>query len=355
MSAIAPDAVARFRTDLERVAECTVAPDDVLALAVSGGPDSMAMLALAAAAFPGQVIAATVDHGLRASASEEAAMVAAWCGAADIPHTTLALDMPIGPTAIHEQARAKRYDLLARWALEAGAAMLATAHHADDQAETFLMRAVRGSGIAGLSGIRARRALAVRENRAGDQCGPFVAVHDEWLLPLVRPLLDWRRTELRAIAERCVLPFVDDPSNTDARFERSEVRRLLGERPWLNAAKLARAAAHVHEAQVALEAMQDWLWTTRRLPFDDAGSAREVRLDMAGLPRELKRRLARVAIEVVCSINALRARPREIATARLEPLLDAVERGRSATQADVLVSRQGTVWHFREAPPRRSA
>ncbi|WP_339501760.1 tRNA lysidine(34) synthetase TilS, partial [Pseudomonas canadensis] len=139
-----------------------------IALAVSGGPDSMAMLALAAAAFPGQVHAATVDHRLRAAAAAEARMVAAWCANAGVPHTTLVVAEPIGPGSVQARARAVRYELLLPWAAEIGASCLATAHHADDQAETFLMRAALGSGVAGLAGIRARQR---REVVAPGRCG----------------------------------------------------------------------------------------------------------------------------------------------------------------------------------------
>ena len=348
-----PALVERFRGDVARKLGHSLLPDEQIALAVSGGPDSMAMLLLAAAAFPGCLIAATVDHRLRPEAVDEAAMVARWCAAAGVPHATLVVDTAIGPTAIHERARHLRYDLLARWALDANAACVATAHHADDQAETFLMRAARGSGPAGLAGIRPCRALKVTDGHPGYPVGGVVAVGDWWTVPLIRPLLDWRSAELRALATAAAVPFVDDPSNADDRFERSRVRKMLAEQPWLDAAQLAKAAAHAGEAHAALEAMESWLWRTRKaVPPDAVDSDYQQWLDFADLPRELRRRLARSAIADVKLVNGIM--PDFDRATNIEPLLDAVEQGRAATQAGVLVSRSGDIWHFRGAPPRRS-
>ncbi|MGL1617815.1 ATP-binding protein, partial [Vibrio parahaemolyticus] len=89
--------------------------------------------------------------------------------------------------------------------------------HADDQAETFLMRAARGSGVAGLAGIRARHRREI---------------------DLVRPLLGWRVSELRALAVAAAVPFVDDPSNADPHYDRTRFRALLRDTPWLDAAQL---------------------------------------------------------------------------------------------------------------------
>lgn len=317
------DPVARFAADLARILPEGLARGEPLALAVSGGPDSMAMLWLAQAALPGRVIAATVDHGLRPAAAAEAALVAAACARLGIPHATLRPEQPIGGGNFHAAARAARYALLGRWAVRAGARALATAHHADDQAETFLMRAVRGSGPAGLAGVRARRA--------------------EGELTVIRPVLDWRRTELAEVVAHNRLSFVTDPSNTDDRFERARVRRLLADQPWLDPAGLAHAARHAGEADRALADAVDWLWRTRRVP--PAAPATELWLDMTDLPRELRRRLTRDGIRAI--------RGDFDAAANIEPLLDALEAGRAATQADVLVTPRHGVWRFAPAPPRR--
>lgn len=326
--ALPEDAVARFRRDLDRALGQPLAPDARLALAVSGGADSMALLALASTALPGRVIAATVDHGLRAAAADEAAMVAAWCADAGVPHATLTADRTIGPSDIQAEARALRYDLLTRWATAAGAAVIATAHHADDQAETFLMRLARGSGPAGLAGIRARRALGT--------------------LTLVRPLLGWRRAALRALVEAAGVPFVDDPSNRDTRFERVRVRQLLAEQAWLDPVNLARAATHAAEADAALGERADRLWLDHAT-VSDHGS---VEVALPDVPRELRRRIARRAIAQVRASAAI-TRPAFDSASNVESLLDALEGGTSATQAGVMASSKRGIWHFRPAPPRR--
>nr|WP_299913821.1 tRNA lysidine(34) synthetase TilS [Sphingomonas bacterium] len=333
MNAPDPALVARFRRAFGTVSGRAPGANERIALAVSGGPDSMAMLALAAAAFPGQVVAATVDHGLRPESADEAAMVAGYCAEIGVTHAILRITIP--PEAsdnLQSWARQERYALLRRWAVEAGAATLATAHHADDQAETFLMRAARGSGLSGLAAIRARQEIRV---------GAAV-------LAIVRPLLDWRGVALRAVAEAAAIPFVDDPSNADDRFDRTRFRALLRAAPWIDSGLVARAAAHLAEADAELRALIDLLWDERALVRGGA-----IELSIAGLPREARRRLARRSIAAVRADTASEAPDWSDAT-NIEPLLDSLEAGKSATQAGVMASAKGDIWHFREAPARRS-
>ena len=319
-------AIARFGQDLTRA--CGVAPAGPVLLAVSGGPDSMAMLVLAHAANRGRIAVATVDHGLRADAVAEAALVADWCAAHRLPHRTLVPAVPIAGASLQAQARGARYALLAAHARAIGAACIATAHHADDQAETFLMRAARGSGLAGLAGVRMRTVIEE------------VAV--------VRPLLDWRRAELRAIVRRLDVPFVDDPANADPRHDRTRFRRLLDANEWLDPPNLARAAAALAEVDADVRAAVDWLWEAHAVVEGDA-----VRIRHEGLPRELRRRLARRAIGVVRDAAGIDAPAWSDAT-NIEPLLDRLAAGQRATQAGVAVSPSGGEWRFRGAPPRRS-
>lgn len=316
----------RFRHDLIRTLGHE--PRGALLVAVSGGPDSMAMLTLAAAAFAGRVHAVTVDHQLRAEAAAEAAMVADHCVRLGVPHATLVPAEAITGASIQAAARHARYALLAAHARAIGAAVLATAHHVDDQAETFLMRAARGSGIAGLAGVR-----------------PCTTIDG---ITVIRPLLDWRRAELRAIVRRADVPFVDDPSNHDPAHDRTRFRRLLDANEWLGPPQIARSAAALAEADGDVRAIVDWLWVSRAV---HAGQM--VRVDMADLPRELTRRLARRAIGLVIDTAGIAA-PRWSESANIEALLDALEAGKRATQAGVVVSPQGSEWRFRPAPARRT-
>ena len=326
-------AVARFRADLLALGVAPTAGGPI-ALAVSGGADSMAMLWLANAAFPGAVIAATVDHGLRAEAAAEAAMVGDWCQSVGVPHATLTVAAPITGSSIQAGARGARYALLRDWALAADAVAIATAHHADDQAETFLMRAARGSGIAGLAGIRARREMLAASDRP---------------IAIVRPLLGWRRDALRALAEAQGVPFVDDPSNTDEAFDRVRFRRILADTPDLKVEALAASATYAAEMEATLAAIADAEWLRRR-----RWDAPPVLVEIGGLPRDIRRRIARAAITAVRNDGAI-ARPDWHDAVNIEPLLDALDAGRAATQAGVVVRPDGTLWHFAPAPPRRSS
>lgn len=348
----APDCaiVARFRDDVTQVLGRVVLPAEPVALAVSGGADSMAMLALAASAFPGQVIAATMDHRLRSAAADEAAMVAAYCATIGVPHVTLYPAAPIDPTNVQAGARLARYQALQQWAAAAGATLLATAHHADDQAETFLMRAARGSGVAGLAGVRAQQRCEVHLPDTSAETATDVHPID-----LIRPLLGWRAAALRAIVVAQGIPYVDDPSNVDPRYDRSHFRQLLAANPVLDPVQLARAASHADEADAALRTVAAWLWDTRRLvPRDVADPDGQTWIDMTDLPRELKRRLCRSAIASVRRAKGI-TRPDFSDATNIESLLDSLDEGKSATQAGVMVRKSRGIWRFYAAPARRSA
>ena len=304
--------VARFRADLEAL---TGGPPDRLGVAVSGGPDSLALLLLAGAAYPGRVHAATVDHGLRPEGAAEAAFVAGLCGQLGIPHATLCAGMR-ETSNVQAAARARRYALLAQWAGEIGAAFLATAHHLDDQAETLVMRLSRGAGLSGLSAIRAVNAT------------------------IVRPLLGWRRQELAAIVRAAGIEPVADPSNADERFDRVRVRRRLAETDWLAPEPLARSAGALAEADAALEWMTERLWRERVEAVPDGFT-----LDPGGLPAELRRRLV---LAILAAMG--RPAPRGEAVTRLLVTLGA---GGSATLAEVRCAG-GALWRFTPAPPRRA-
>jgi tRNA(Ile)-lysidine synthase len=317
MNIALPERIARFRADLAALAGPAPA---AFGVAVSGGPDSLALLLLAAEAFPGQVEAATVDHRLRPESAAEAAFVHEICAARAIPHATLT-----GPPVtgnIQSGARALRYRLLGDWARERGLAFLLTAHHRDDQAETLLMRLQRGAGLAGLAGIRPRAKIEG--------------------LTVLRPLLGWPRAELAGIVAAAGLVPVDDPSNRDEDYDRARLRRQLAGTGWLDAAALARSAAALAEAETALD------WAVERLIAERTDSAQTgLTFDPSDLPAELRRR----ALLRLLALLVPAGPPRGDAVQRLLAALDA---GETATLAGVKCAG-GQVWRLSPAPPRRDS
>jgi len=321
MPAPSPQLVERFRRDLEAL---TPGPGP-LAVAVSGGPDSLALLLLARAAFPGRVQAATVDHGLRAESAAEAAMVERCCAALGVPHRVLRVAVAGGGEGLQAAARRARYIALGGWMAEAGIAALLTAHHADDQAETLLMRLLRGSGVAGLAGVRARIPLP----------GAGGGMH------LLRPLLGWRRDALAAIVRAAGLEPVDDPSNADEAYDRARIRRRLAEAPWLDPAAIARSAAALADAEDALDTMARRSFAERT--EEEADGALVLR--PGGIPAEILRRVTLLCLRRI----APEAAPRGEA---LTALVGRLRSDGVATLAGIKCSG-GETWRFVPAPPRR--
>jgi tRNA(Ile)-lysidine synthase len=308
----------RLRGDLERLSG---AYPGKLGVAVSGGPDSLALLILAASAFPEWVEAATVDHGLRRDSRGEAGFVADICARLDVPHEILEVEVAAADEGLQAAARDARYAALEAWAVRRDIPFILTAHHADDQAETLLMRLQRGAGLAGLAGVRPKRALGNAT--------------------ILRPLLGWRRSELAMIVEQAGIEPVQDPSNRDPRFDRVRMRGRLTEAPWLDAQALARSAGALAESEDALAWMTERLWRERaeRTP-------KAVLLDACGLPPELIRRLLLRALHESAPDARLRGE-------KVQRLMQALGEGRTATLAGVKCSG-GQHWRFEPAPPRSS-
>ena len=211
-------------------------------IAVSGGPDSTALLVMAsewAARRGARLFAATVDPGLRPESASEAAGVAALAARLGVPHATLAWEGPKPATRRQERAREARYRLLAAHAKAIGAEAIATAHHLDDQAETVLFRLLRGSGVAGLAG------MAPQSERHG--------------VILARPLLGVPKAGLAAFCRARGVAFVEDPSNADPAYARTRLRALMGAlaEEGLDAEGVARLARRAAEAEAALVRMTD--------------------------------------------------------------------------------------------------
>ena len=314
--------IERFRRDLDAL----VAADTPIGIAVSGGPDSLALLLLAAEARPLQVEAATVDHVLRPESRAEAETVAALCERLGVPHTILTVKWAERPaTALQERARLMRYRLLGEWARERNLAALLTAHHLDDQAETFLMRLMRGSGVKGLAGMRR---VARPQNGA---------------IALVRPLLGWRHSELEEVCAAAGVEPVQDPSNDDEEFERVRVRKALAGADWLDVPAIARSAANLAEADRALHwaTMLEWQRAVTR-------SEGEIAYKLSDAPREIRRRIIRNAVLALATEGI----GEELRGREIDQVLAALRTGKRATLRGVLCIG-GAEWRFTRAPARR--
>lgn len=316
--------VTRFREALDRLWP----KGGKLGLAVSGGPDSLAMLLLAEAAIPRQFEVATVDHGLRAESAGECATVAEVCAERSIPCEIIRIEVASGN--LQAQARRARYEGLAEWATRRGLSAIATAHHADDQAETLLMRLNRGSGLAGLAGVREEGMVRYHGNM------------------LIRPLLTFRRAELSEIVRKSGLEPAQDASNEDERYDRARIRRALSEADWIDPVALARSASLLSEAQRAVEAVAEEEYLDRAFPEHDG-----IRY-YPGSPARF------IEIEVVMTIISRMGGT--AARSDVARLIQRLHSGQSANLAGILVrpmteqfeDEPGPVakWVFTPEPPR---
>jgi len=185
--------------------ECALERGQRVLVAVSGGPDSMALLHVLSrlgATFGIELVAHGVDHGLRAEAASELDLAERFAKTLDVPFARTRLRVPPGGN-LQARAREQRYAALREAAAAAGATVIATAHHADDRAETFLIRLLRGASPG---------ALAVLPARDGDS---------------MRPLIRARRADVLAHLTRHEVPYAEDPSNRDHRFVRVRVREEI--------------------------------------------------------------------------------------------------------------------------------
>ena len=245
------------------------------AIAVSGGADSLALMHLAnewcrreGRELP---LAVTVDHGLRSSSAEEARDVHAWAQQAGIQHTTLKWQHDGLTANLQSVARQARYSLIGNWMRTTAVETLATGHTADDQAETFLMRLARGSGLEGLSGMKA--------------LAPFPSATQTGLM-MARPLLGFSHARLVETLRARNLPWIEDPSNDDMRFLRVQVRKLMPQLASLGitAGRLTDTAAHLSRAnslvgdlarEIEEQAVEAWPWGYVLLDARRLGNAPE--------------------------------------------------------------------------------
>jgi tRNA(Ile)-lysidine synthase len=326
-----------------------------IVLAVSGGPDSIALMWLAArwrsALTRGpRLVAVTVDHGLRPEAAREAREVKRLARTLDLTHRTMRWTGTKPKTGLPAAARAARYRLLAQAARSSGATHILTAHTRDDQAETLLMRLLRGSGIAGLA------AMARESEREG--------------VLLARPLLQVSKSQLIATLKKAKLGFADDPTNRDMNFARPRLRAVM---PVLaaeggDARSLARLAARLARANAAVEILVDgaerYLALRDRATLGPERDARELDAKsfdasaFAALPEEIRLRLLLRTISRLGHEGPAELGKVEALLAVLDRAVADQRKGRGLrlkqTLAGALVSLAGGRIRVEPAPRRRT-
>jgi tRNA(Ile)-lysidine synthase len=315
-----------------------------LILAVSGGPDSTALLVLAARWVKRlkrapKLVAVTIDHGLRAEAAREAAAVKRLARRLGVAHRTLHWRGKKPKTGLQEAARIARYRLLGQAAASAGYAHILTAHTLDDQAETVLFRLARGSGVMGLAGMADASPLPFGADRMGF---------------LLRPLLHIPKARLVATLRAAGIAYSDDPSNRDPRFTRARLRALMPDlaREGLSAPGLSRFATRMRRADATIEfavgAARDALAPE---PWSVRGPVKFETIRFASLPAEVALRLLGRAVTWTGSEG-----PVELA--KLESLYAAMRQAATRlrrTLAGALVTLDSGWIVVERAPARRSS
>ncbi len=312
-------------------------------LAVSGGPDSVALMLLAhawAEALTTQsgptvrLAVATVDHGLRPQSSQEAKAVAGWAAALGLPHRILDWQGEKPVTRIQERAREARYALLLAHALEIGADYIVTAHHADDQAETILFRLLRGSGLSGLAGMSG---AAPRGE----------LIH-------LRPLLDCPKDALIAVCEARGHPYFRDASNENLAYARARLRKLapiLAEE-GLDRAALLRLGRRAARADAALDACVQRLRAALHATRADGVFCAPIGV-LKNEPAEILARLIEAEIHMLGTDRPLRLDRLETLTASLQSALQRGAAWRGSLAGKALILDRGGVLTVRCETPRR--
>ncbi|CUH52061.1 tRNA lysidine(34) synthetase TilS [Shimia marina] len=261
-------------------------PPDVLGVAVSGGGDSLALLDMLRRWGGAHLKVVSVNHGLRAEAAEELALVAAYAADHGLSHDSLTWAWD-GVGNLQQAARDGRRIAIAQWAKEQGICCVALGHTKDDQAETFLMRLARGSGVDGLA------AMAPRYEQAG--------------ITWVRPLLEVGRESLRVYLREQYITWADDPSNEDPRFDRVKARQMLSTLGTLGLTvdRLVQTADHMaREKEVAGWAL---IMARDTCVTHDAGDVILRRAIADTLPAAL---LTRLLAESLSKVSGAAYRPR---------------------------------------------
>ena len=283
---------------------------ETVAVAVSGGPDSMALTRLVRvwAEYAGLVLVGlTVDHRLRSDAAREAEQVKTWFNGLNLDHHTLVWDDgdKIGQLDRSPQAAAReaRFDLMSRWCRDHGVQTVLVAHHADDQAETFLQRLLRGSGVDGLAAMSAK---TVRQN-----------------IQVVRPLLNYSKADLEATCRAHKQSWIEDPSNVDEQFSRVRVRKLLAalQIEGLSSERLLDTVGHMQRAKAAIDHAVEKVFEQAKRPSHEGALELDLPVLMAA-PEEVGLRcLARS----LCDVSAADYPPRFERLSRVYHALDTAD------------------------------
>jgi tRNA(Ile)-lysidine synthase len=328
--------------------------EPALLVAVSGGPDSTALLYLLARwrkrhRLSPQLHAVTVDHGLRSQSRAEALGVKRLAAQLGVDHRTMRWAGEKPATGLQEKARAARYRLLFAAARKAGACCVITAHTRDDQAETVLFRIARGSGLAGLGAMaRVSPAAFLAPGLAPGMRGAMGSP------ALVRPLLDVAKARLIATLRAAGIGHVEDPSNDDPRFTRVRWRKLAPAlaAEGLTAERLAQLARRVRRSEEAMDAAVT-------AAFDRLGSrpaAHAIAFDARGLrdlPAEIALRLIGRAVGEVGDEGPVELGKLEAMCESLSGAIAHTDGRFRRTLAGAMVSLQRDRLMVERAPPRR--
>lgn len=310
-----PDAASFARLESERAAGRRIG------VAVSGGSDSTALLALLRDTFgPSALFAVTVDHGLRDASRAEAEQIGALCADMGVSHDIVTWTGWDGSGNLQGRAREARYSLLGDWAAQSDIRAGALGHTRDDLAETVLMGLARSAGLDGLSGIRER--------------------FERGKATFLRPLLHVARAELRAVLAARGIAWIEDPSNADARFDRVRVRQALDLLApcGITAGRVAASARHLVEDRQAIRRhLGDW---AQRHAWQASG---DLLLDCAAfeaLPPSFGRRILAAGLVWVSGAEY---------APRSTPIAKMMEEG-NGTLSGCLVTRDSRTWRIGREP-----
>ncbi len=283
-----------------------------LAVAVSGGGDSLALLLLLSdwSRTSGcELHAVTVDHGLRPESAGEANWVAARCVELRVPHATLRWRDWNGKGNLQSEARSARRRLISDWAKENGISSIALGHTMDDQAETFLLRLARGSGVDGLSAMQ--------------------MVSSDGGVDWVRPLLRLRRGDLRMYLRSREVSWLEDPSNQDLRFDRVRARQALEllAPVGIGTPKLSSTADNMARARSALQIMTDDVLKQSA----ECRATGDAVLDVDGYSQAPEEIRLRVLAALLCRVSGERYRPRFTGLLDLDSAIVSSEVGAGVT------------------------